>query len=110
MAIGKRQQNKLHKWWTDHAASEADGMIAKLDEYGTGDLHEIGERLAALIDRDVTQQQAYELGVMFYLIGKMQRVITAAELQRDASDDTWHDIAVYAKMVLAARAKAMPQQ
>jgi hypothetical protein len=46
---------------------------------------------------------------MFYLIGKMQRVITASELQRDASDDTWHDIAVYAKMVLAARAKAMPQ-
>lgn len=107
--IGKRQKNKLHNWWVQHATSEADGMIAKLDEYGTGDLHEIGVQLAKLNGRDVTEQQAYELGVMFYLIGKMQRVITAAHLERDASDDTWHDIAVYAKMVLARRAKAMPQ-
>jgi hypothetical protein len=109
MTIGKRQKNRLHKWWTDHAAREADAMIAKLDEYGTGDLYEIGAQLAKLNGRDVTQQQAYELGVMFYLIGKMQRVITAAHLERTASDDTWHDIAVYAKMVLAARQKAMPQ-
>ncbi len=107
--IGKRQKNRLRKWWIDHATTEADGMITKLDEYGTGDLHEIGAQLAKLNGREVTQAQAYELGVMFYLIGKMQRVITAAHLERDASDDTWHDIAVYAKMVLARRAKAMPQ-
>lgn len=108
--IPKRQQNKLDKWWREHAAAESASMIAKLDEYGTGDLREIGQRLAALAGwKNCTTQQAYELGVMFYLIGKMQRVITATELQRAASDDTWHDIAVYAKMVLAARAKAMPQ-
>jgi len=39
----------------------------------------------------------------------LQRVITASHLQRDASNDTWHDIAVYAKMVLAQRAKVMPK-
>lgn len=108
--MGKREKNRLDKWWREHAAQESEGMLAKLDEYGTGDLHEIGERLASMLEwHDVTQQQCYELGVMFYLIGKMQRIITATELRRNASDDTWHDIAVYAKMVLAARAKAMPQ-
>lgn len=108
--IGKRQKNRLDKWWREHAATESEQMIRKLDEYGTGDLHEIGSRLAHLAGwRNATSQQHYELGVMFYLIGKMQRVITATEQQRAASSDTWHDIAVYAKMVLAARAKAMPQ-
>jgi hypothetical protein len=108
--ITKRQQNRLDKWWREHAADESTNMIAKLDEYGTGDLHEIGVRLAEMAKwTNPTRQQTYELGVMFYLIGKMQRVITASHLERDASDDTWHDIAVYAKMVLANRAKAMPQ-
>lgn len=108
--LTKRQSNRLDKWWCEHAAAESAAMLRKLDEYGTGDLHEIGARLAELAQwRTPTKQQAYELGVMFYLIGKMQRVITAAHLQRDASDDTWHDIAVYAKMVMANRAKVMPQ-
>ena len=108
--IGKRQKNRLDKWWREHAAAESEQMIRKLDEYGTGDLHEIGSRLAHLAGwHNATPQQHYELGVMFYLIGKMQRVITATEQRRAASDDTWHDIAVYAKMVLAARAKAMPR-
>ena len=108
--ITKRQYNRLDKWWCEHAAAESESMLAKLDEYGTGDLHEIGSRLAQFANwNDCTALQAYELCVMFYLIGKMQRVITAAHLQRDASDDTWHDIAVYAKMVMASRAKVMPQ-
>lgn len=108
--IPKRQLNRLDKWWREHAADESATMMTKLDEYGTGDLHEIGARLAALAGwKNPTQQQTYELGVMFYLIGKLQRVITASHLQRDASNDTWHDIAVYAKMVLARRAKVMPK-
>lgn len=108
--MGKRQKNRLDKWWREHAAQESASMLVKLDEYGTGDLHEIGSRLAHLAGwNNATKQQHYELGVLFYLIGKMQRAITAAELRRNASDDTWHDIAVYAKMVLASRAKAMPQ-
>ena len=108
--LTKREYNRLDKWWCEHAAAESKTMLAKLDEYGTGDLHEIGVRLAQFAKwEDPTELQAYEIGVMFYLIGKMQRIITAAHLQRDASDDTWHDIAVYAKMVLANRAKAMPR-
>lgn len=108
--ISKRDLNRLDKWWREHAADESKTMMKKLDEYGTGDLYEIGARLAQLACwKNPTRQQTYELGVMFYLIGKMQRVNTAAHHRRDASDDTWHDIAVYAKMVLANRAKAMPQ-
>jgi hypothetical protein len=118
--FGARAKAKLRNWWIGYATSEIDAMMDKLAEYGTGDLHEIGRQMMkvrgvdidALIDEhglDQTNTQMYELGIMFYTLGKIQRVITAAEQGRVASDDTWHDLAVYSKMVLAGRAKVMPK-
>jgi hypothetical protein len=106
--LGKRQKQRLHNWWTQHASDEVDAMLKKLDEYGAGDLYEIGYQIAKVAQREVTREQAYELGVMFYAVGKMQRIISAAEQSREASTDTWHDLAVYSKMVLANRAEVMP--
>jgi hypothetical protein len=101
---------RVRFWWLEHAEFEIDGMLAKLMEYGTGDLHEIGRQLmevGAAGDLD-NPQQCYELGVLFYVVGKVQRALTAARLGLPASTDTWHDLAVYAKMVLAGRAGVMP--
>jgi hypothetical protein len=100
----------VRHWWLGHAEYEIDGMLEKLMEYGTGDLHEIGRQLmeiGAAGDLD-DPQTCYELGVLFYVVGKVQRALTAARLGAAASDDTWHDLAVYAKMVLAGRAGVMP--
>lgn len=96
------------EWWIEHATTEVDGMLAKMDEYGAGDLYKIGETFMSMTWHghaavDIDSQRHYELGVLFYLVGKVQRLLSAAERGRPASDDTWHDIAVYAKMVLATR-------
>lgn len=100
--------DKLRLWWHDTAKAEVNGMLPKLREYGSDDLRAIGQQIAALADTDVDDTAAYELGVLFYLIGKVQRAVSAAHAGRPASDDTWHDIVVYAKMVLAKRAGVMP--
>jgi len=120
--LSTRQQTKLRKWWIQQATTEIDDMMEKLAEYGTGDLHEIGRQMMKVRGVDIDQQiddlgsygleltnaQMYELGVMFYALGKIQRVITAAQQGRTASTDTWHDLNIYSKMVLAGRAGVMP--
>ena len=103
---------ETREWWIDYATAEVDGMLAKMDEYGAGDLYKIGETFQAMTfwgiaQDEIDSQTHYELGVLFYLVGKVQRLLSAAERGRPASDDTWHDIAVYAKMVLATRKGAL---
>jgi hypothetical protein len=102
--------DRIRHWWLSHAEDEIDGMLAKLVEYGTGDLHEIGKQIMVLgVGGDLDDsQQCFELGILFYVVGKVQRALTAAQRGTGASDDTWHDLAVYAKMVLAARHGVMP--
>ena len=110
--IGTRAKNKLRGWWLDSATNEIDGMMDKLAEYGTGDLHEIGRQMMKIkgaYDSETTDQQCYEIGITFYALGKIQQIITAAEQDKLASTDTWHDLAIYAKMVLAGRAEVMPK-
>ena len=95
---------KLSDWWLEHAAQEADKTIKKMEEYGAGDLAMIGYSIAQMANRKVeTQEQAAEFGIVFYALGKIARVMTAVEEGRMPSDDTWFDLAVYAKMALAIR-------
>ena len=101
--------NHLSAWWTDHARDEAACTIPKMVEYGSGDLTSIGYTVADIagmaIDNDT---HAMEIGVLFYALGKIQRAVAAAKRGVPASDDTWFDLAVYAKMVQAARAGVWP--
>lgn len=107
--IKESVKQRLKRWWIKRATVEVTRMVGKLDEYGVGDIHAIGYHIAKLAGwNDITHAQAYELGVTFYIFGKIQRTMTAAENHRTASDDTWHDISVYATMVLANRAGVMP--
>jgi hypothetical protein len=97
----------LSEWWVNHAHQEADRTISKMEEYGAGDLAMIGYSISRIANRKVRdEKQAAELGIVFYAIGKIARVITAVEEGRTPSDDTWFDLAVYAKMVLAIRGDA----
>lgn len=106
----KEQATELFDWWVGYATDEIDAMMDKLMEYGLGDLHEMGRQMIELgVAGDPTDLQLqYEYGIMFYALGKIQRVLSAAKIGRPASDDTWHDLAVYAKMVLAMREGVMP--
>ena len=95
----------LVDWWLDQATSEATATVAKMEEYGSRDLVDIGRKMCEMQHRteQVTDVVAMEIGCMFYLLGKVARVTSAIERGETASYDTWFDISVYAKMVLAAR-------
>lgn len=101
--------SELKDWWVDAAVEEANATVAKMEEYGSGDLVAIGYQFATMANRTLTSDvEAMELGCLFYLLGKIARVTSAVERGDRASDDTWFDIAVYAKMVQAARKGAWP--
>lgn len=103
----KKINDPLTQWWLDHAQVEADQTVRKMREYGSADLVAVGAQVASLANRGVSsEQQAFEIGCLFYLIGKLERVVSATQRDEQASDDTWFDIAIYAKMVQAKRAGA----
>lgn len=101
--------DELQLWWMDTAHDEIFPLTAKMVEYGGNgraiDLIEIGRNIARLAHREVDDAEATELGIYFYLLGKMGRWTAAVQEGRRVSDDTLHDIAVYTKMVQRTRQK-----
>lgn len=95
----------LRRWWTDTAFDEADRTIAKMTEYGSGDLVALGQTMRRMANRAPMEPvQAMELGCLMYLLGKIERAVEAVAADRPIKDDTWFDMHVYAKMAEAARA------
>lgn len=100
----------LEEWWVAKARAEIEDMTAKTAEYGGGgrahDLIGIGNDLAQAMGRTgsvVGDDEATELGIWFYLRGKMGRAMAALIDGRMPSDDTIHDILVYARMIQRTR-------
>lgn len=96
-------KSELSNWWLHRANTESEQVVAKAIEYGSRDLVEIGLDLARCMDRKVTDQEAAELGVYFYLRGKMARWTEAVADGRTVSDDTLKDIGVYVRMAQRIR-------
>jgi hypothetical protein len=92
----------LVDWWLDETKSELDSVIPKAIEYGSADLKVIGFALSQMIGepKGVTHD---ELGIAFYVLGKVARLVGGYADGRLPSDDTWHDIAIYTKMAQYAR-------
>ena len=98
------QKQRFINWWTRNAEATATATATKCAEYGSHDLYGIGHNVAKLKGQTVTDEQAFELGCLFYILGKIERAMSAAERGEHASDDTWFDLAVYATMIQAHRA------
>jgi hypothetical protein len=99
--------NELTQWWLEMAKNEIEPMTAKMVEYGGNgraeDLIQIGQTIALTAGRKIGDEEATELGIYFYLIGKMARW-TAAVVEGDRpSDDTLSDISIYTRMAQRAR-------
>lgn len=99
--------DELSKWWVESAHKEIADMTIKMVEYGGNgraeDLIQIGQTLAATAGRKIDDEEATELGIYFYLVGKIARW-TAAVVEGDRpSDDTLHDISVYVRMAQRTR-------
>ncbi len=98
------QHQRFTRWWVKNAETTAEATAAKCTEYGSNDLYGIGHNVAKLAGHTVDNNTAFEMGCMFYVLGKIERAISALERGEPASDDTWFDLHVYSNMVLAHRA------
>jgi hypothetical protein len=100
---------ELHKWWLDKADAEIAPLLPKILEYGGNgraiDLINIGRDLAHIAKQEVNDAEAAELGIYFYVVGKLGRWSAAIANGKPVSDDTLHDIAIYIKMVQRIREK-----
>lgn len=114
---------EIRGWWEQTAHDEVAQIIGKAQEYGgmhrASDLTDLGRSLVeagvqygpvvARVNGNpvygvMTDAEAQELGVYFYLRGKFARWVAAIKEGRPVSDDTLHDIGVYIRMVQRIRA------
>lgn len=90
-------------WWRLQVKDEIDRTVPKVREYGSTDLVIIGRTLAAAMHREVNDAEAAELGVFFYIVGKLARWQDAVATGREVSDDTLFDLGVYVRMAQRIR-------
>lgn len=102
---------EIEEWWHKLADREISATVPKALEYGSHDLVLIGREIAhAVMERHPDAFREYnddtvaaELGVFFYLLGKMARWTSAIREGKRVSDDTLFDIGVYVRMVQRIR-------
>lgn len=99
---GPEPGHALAAWWVAEARTEADKLVPKAEEYGSYDLRLIGDVLAHVGVQGPGSNM--ETGIVFYLLGKIARVASALKDEHPPADDTYRDIAIYARMVLYIRA------
>ena len=93
----------LDDWWFATAEDEIARTVPKVEEYGATDLRDTGQILARTMGREVGEEEAIELGIFFYLVGKMSRWQSAVERGDRPGGDTLFDIGVYVRMAQRAR-------
>lgn len=98
------EELELRRWWMGLAESEIDRTVPKAVEYSSTDLTDIGHDLARTQGREIDDEEAAELGVFFYLRGKVARWVGAMIAGQRVSDDTLFDIGVYVRMAQRIRA------
>lgn len=91
-------EQQLTEWWMTAAEDEIARTVPKAIEYSATDLTDIGHDLARTMGREVSDEEAAELGVFFYLRGKVARWVGAVMAGKRVSDDTLFDIGVYVRM------------
>lgn len=94
-------RQELADWWINTAKGEAAAVVPKAIEYGATDLQEIGR--AMQLAGVNPGSNADELGIYFYIVGKMARWTDAIQNGRAVSDDTLYDIGVYIRMAQRVR-------
>lgn len=97
------QFEELLTWWRSISESDAQRTVPKAIEYGSIDLNIIGFALGECIPalkekRHEGSTHAAEMGIAFYLLGKIARMVSAYSEGQEASDDTWMDVTVYSMM------------
>lgn len=98
----------VNKWWAETSLDDQLAFLPKFKEYGSNDLVEIGRTMLAVAGRDEDDDQVCaEVGIYFYLVGKIARWTEALQRGDRPSDDTLLDISTYAMMARLNRAGGM---
>ena len=98
------EDHPIVAWWLADAREVAEATVPKAVEYGSVELIEAGRTLARLMGRDeVSDQEAAEVQIYQYVMGKMGRWTAALSRGERVSDDTILDLMVYATMVRKIR-------
>lgn len=97
---------ELANWWSNLGCRDSELVIKKYQEYGNTALLEVGGQLADVLGwENATVAQKQELGIWFFMVGKMARWKTAIFKGEQVSKDTLDDLAVYATMARRVHAK-----
>jgi hypothetical protein len=101
--VNAQQQNMaevLNDWWIENAKQAVELVAPKAVEYSAIDLIEYGRTLALVmgLDHVVSEEEATEIGIWGYLVGKVARWTGAIKEGRRVSDDTIFDCKIYATM------------
>lgn len=89
----------LKEWWGQKSAEDAILIAQKYQEYGNHALLNTGYELASLMGRqNVSKAEAQELGIYFFMMGKMSRWKNAILNGERVSEDTVQDLTCYAMM------------
>lgn len=93
----------LKKWWQDTSNGELDSLLPKMVEYSSHDLEIMGQTLLDLRPELRGQVNPAEIAIAFYAFGKMARIMGAYTDGVRPSDDSWHDLSIYARMAQRVR-------
>lgn len=101
----EEREKELRHLWRQLSDREADRVIPKAVEYGAADLDVMGHALGLLLPNTAgwTKEGREEAACAFYALGKIARVFGAYAQGKLPSDDCWHDLGVYARMVQIIR-------
>lgn len=91
-------EEELAGWWRAHSEVEIEMLVPKSIEYGANSLTRLGTTMAAAAGREVDEEEAIELGIYFYILGKLERWTDAVLRGDRPKDDALLDIGVYARM------------
>lgn len=107
----KNWDEDLSHWWATTTKEDGQRTVPKTIEYGSRgeDLIGIGRKMAQISHMDVpvgVAEEAFyaELGIYFYLVGKVERMGESFKNGRLPSDDCWFDSTIYSLMARRVRA------
>jgi hypothetical protein len=108
--LAEATERQLRSWWLNVSGEDATAVIPKAVEYGSGDFDIMGAAMLALrpdhwgeTDAGERLKIAREMAIMFYILGKVGRAMSAYGEGRPPSDDTLADLTRYSMMVRHVR-------
>lgn len=102
-AVAPDPVEELTAWWLKRAEDEARAVVPKAVEYGSNSLMQLGRKMAQMQGREVSNEEALELGCWVNTVQKVERWTDAVMRGDRPSDDTPYDIGIYVKMAQRIR-------